>query len=97
LEPISDIKTTFNLGKWFLKIWKQLGALRDTPQQVAALEKRVAELESRLQRAPGSACQHCGALAVRVESVRADPNFSSFRVYRLKCKECGFEDEKTAA
>lgn len=96
-EPVSDIK-------FGLKIWKYLGIARDlweqiklAPEQIAALEKRVTELESRLKRAPGEACPRCGELEFRVE--RAAPSQDAFaelgvREHFLKCKQCGFEDIK---
>jgi hypothetical protein len=62
VEPVADVK----IG---LKIWKYLGIAKDTwdqivaaPQQIAALQARVTELETRLQRCPSEKCDHCGAL-----------------------------------
>jgi hypothetical protein len=44
-------------------VWKRVQA---APDRIDALEKRIAELEARLTRAPGQACPSCGALEFRV-------------------------------
>ena len=43
-----------------LKRWDRWRRIDETPERVDALEKRITELEARLQRAPGSACPACG-------------------------------------
>jgi hypothetical protein len=65
LSEITDI-----LKRW--DVWKRV---EEAPARIDALEKRIAELESRLQRAPGEACPACGELDFRVASVQpsADP------------------------
>ncbi|MGO8865348.1 MAG: hypothetical protein ACLQME_02495 [Alphaproteobacteria bacterium] len=80
------------LKRW--DVWKRVEA---APERIDVLEKRVAELETKLQRAPGEACPHCGALAYRVESAKRHPQFGSMgaRVHHMKCDDCGFTDEKT--
>lgn len=46
-------------------VWKRVQA---APERIDALEKRLAELEAKLLRAPGQACPSCGALEFRVTS-----------------------------
>jgi hypothetical protein len=98
VEPVSDIK----IG---LRIWKYLGIAKETweqivgtPEKVVQLERRVAELESRLQRAPGEACLHCGALAMRLDRTQK-PMIWTHKYgaleYHWKCGECGFAVVKT--
>lgn len=76
-----------------IPLWKQL---QEVPKRMAALEDRVAELEKRLERAPGEACPKCGALEMRLHkkgrSVGPEPN--QWRTDIMKCQACGFEDEK---
>ena len=74
--------------------WKQI---RATPSKIVELEKRISELESKLRRAPGEACPKCGALEFRIQ--RSDtaqhPLHRTHRTHYWKCKECGYEDERT--
>ena len=46
-----------------IPIWKRV---QETPARMDLLEKRIEELEKRLERAPGAACPACGALAMRL-------------------------------
>ena len=60
--------------------------------RITALEKRVADLESKLARSPGEACPHCGALAMRLEfSERSRSLYARFgaREETWRCRECG--------
>ena len=69
-------------------IWEQL---KVAPERIAALEKRVADLESKLARAPGEACPRCGALAMRLEfSERSRSLYAKFgaREETWRCEEC---------
>ena len=78
-----------------IPLWKKL---KNAPEQIQALEKRVAELEKRLEN-PGDACPRCGKLAFRVVSERPhnDPDLGSLglTVRNMKCQECGFESSRT--
>jgi DNA-directed RNA polymerase subunit RPC12/RpoP len=75
-----------------LKRWDRWRRIDETPERVDALEKRIAELESRLQRAPGKACPKCGALELRTDKVepRRDHFGALGAVNRYyKCSACG--------
>ncbi len=87
---LSDI--TSILKRW--DEWKRIEAI---PGRVDELEKRVAELEAKLRRAPGEACPRCGALDFRVEKAEPARMFGAMgsRVHHLKCGSCGFTDSKT--
>lgn len=63
-----------------LKRWDRWRRIDETPERIDALEKRIAELEVKLQRAPGEACPKCGALEFRTESTLPG---SGFRGYLL--------------
>jgi hypothetical protein len=80
VESILDL-----LNRW--PAWKKITA---APDRVDALEQRVAELENRLQRAPGEACPFCGALAMRLVSEKPDPNLGIAGVTNAtyRCEEC---------
>ena len=69
--------------------------MREAPEQLDALTKRVQQLEDRLRRAPGEACPGCGALEYRVTKSRAAPGDRGelgFREHLMLCGECGFDD-----
>jgi predicted nucleic-acid-binding Zn-ribbon protein len=75
------------LRRW--DVWKRV---EEAPARIDALEKRIAELESRLQRAPGAACPKCGALEFRTDKVvpRSDHFGALGAVNRhQKCGACG--------
>jgi hypothetical protein len=75
-----------------IPIWKRV---QETPARVDALEKRIAELEARLARAPGQACPACGALEFRVtKSVRSSGPFGDMGAKDVTrtCGACTFVD-----
>jgi predicted RNA-binding Zn-ribbon protein involved in translation (DUF1610 family) len=78
-----------------LKRWDRWKRIDEAPERIDALEKRIAELESRLQRWPGEACPACGELEFRVTSSRSSGRgmrHLGARDYSYKCQKCGFED-----
>jgi hypothetical protein len=79
------------LKRW--DVWRRVEA---APDRIDELEKRVADLETRLQRAPGEACPSCGALDYRVERAERDTQFGEMggRRHFLKCGSCGFTDQR---
>jgi hypothetical protein len=75
--------------------WPHLRRINEAPDRIDALEKRVAELENKLQRAPGEACPHCGALEYRVDRTERDPGplgALGARKRHMKCGACGFAE-----
>lgn len=75
-----------------IPIWKRVQA---APDRIDALEKRIAELEGRLSRAPGQACPSCGALEYRVTN--SAPSKGPFGELGAKdvtraCGACKFTD-----
>jgi len=88
-NPISDAKIELPVREYFAsEIWEQL---KVAPERIAALEKRVAELESKLERCPGEGCPYCGALAMRLEtSERSRSLHGRFgaREETWRCQEC---------
>jgi predicted nucleic-acid-binding Zn-ribbon protein len=75
------------LRRW--DVWKRVEA---APGRIDALERRLAELESRLQRAPGEACPKCGALEFRTEKLTPTKgHFSALGAQdrHMKCGACG--------
>jgi hypothetical protein len=74
------------LDKW--PAWKRI---TQAPERVEALERRIAAIETKLQRAPGDACRYCGAWAVRLVEERRDPIMGAAGVMRqtVRCEECG--------
>ena len=78
-----------------LKRWDRWRRIDETPERIDALEKHIAELETKLQRAPGLACPSCGAWEFRTESTSAGGGILGGRGLgivdrKLKCKECGY-------
>ena len=57
-----------DLRQWLKEIplWQELGKV---PDRMAALEKRVADLEDRLKVRPGETCPKCGEHTVRLSEV----------------------------
>lgn len=70
------------LEKW--PAWKRMTA---TPDRVDALEKKIAELEERLRRAPGEACPRCGTLEYRTREIVGSVHF-------IQCGDCGLQEER---
>ncbi len=58
-----------------------------------ALELSIAKLEAASQ-PMGGLCPKCHAFGIRVESDVARAPFSSKRVPMIKCRFCGFTEEK---
>ena len=76
-----------------LKRWDRWKRIDETPERVDALEQRIAELESKLERAPGQACPACGAWEFRVLDVAVShAGLYEVRRYTRRCQVCGFED-----
>ena len=86
---MGDAKVELPVREYFDRdIWEQL---KIAPERIAALEKRVADLESKMARSPGEACPHCGALAMRLEfSERSRSLYAKFGVREetWRCEEC---------
>jgi hypothetical protein len=97
-DPVTDAKVG-------LKVWEYFGVARDiweqlkvAPEKIAKLERQVADLEAQLARAPGEACKHCGALAMRLQtSTRALSMYGRFgaREEKWQCTECNHEAIET--
>ncbi len=79
-----------------IPIWKNVAVL---PRRLAALEERLAELQS-AKRAlpappmidPGKACPMCGA-GMKVLSETAHPTFgfAGVKVHKMECPECEYK------
>ena len=80
-----------------LKRWDEWKRIEATPSRIDEPEKRVAELEVKLRRAPGEACPSCAELDFRVEKATASGMLGSMgvRTHHMKCGFCGFTDRKT--
>lgn len=81
------------LDRW--EIWKQV---RDNALRVPDLERRIAELEQRLDPAPGERCPRCGELTMRVTESAPDPLFHVLGKSRqaMRCSSCGLTQERIA-
>jgi predicted Zn-ribbon and HTH transcriptional regulator len=94
MEPSTGITTAHHSWKIITRIrqlFQQAEKIGEIVLHISDLQKRVAELEKRLERAPGEACPHCGALAFRVHD-SAPAGMGRLR-REMKCGECGFEEE----
>ena len=85
-----------DLRNWLKEIplWQELGKV---PERVTAVEKRLAELEAKLQPAPGKRCDGCGHLSLRLESSRVvGSEAQKYTKLKWKCENCGkgFEERK---
>ena len=80
----------------FLRRWDKWKRVEEAPDRIDALERRIAELEEKLKRAPGEACPSCGALDFRTIESADDSLFGMLggKRKKLKCGSCGFEDER---
>ena len=81
-----------------LDAWPKWKRIQETPNQLAALDKRVASLESRLARAPGEACPKCGELEFRVSSSRPEPGIFGDIMGVIQREmlygKCGYSEKK---
>jgi uncharacterized protein with PIN domain len=74
--------------------WKRLTAL---PDKVDALERRIAEIENNLNRAPGEKCKYCGSYAVRKESEKVDyiGGEHDLKTEIWRCQQCSKTEIKS--
>ena len=64
--------------------WKQM---RAAPARIDAIEKRMAQLESQLEPAPGRRCEGCGKLSLRLESSRiVGPQGHKYTKQKWRCE-----------
>lgn len=81
--------TLEDIRNWLKEIplWQELGKV---PDKLAAIEKRIAELEAQLKPAPGERCDGCGQLGLRLQSSRivGDPAHKYTKL-KWKCEKCG--------
>jgi hypothetical protein len=82
-----------------LKRWDRWRRIDETPERVDALERRIADLEAKLQHAPGDACPKCGALDFRTESTSPGGGIMGgmgLRIIdrKMKCGACGYEETR---
>jgi hypothetical protein len=69
--------------------------LRIAERRMDALEQRIAKLESASQPL-GATCPKCRAFGFRFESYVPRTAFGGNRVHMMKCRFCGFAEEKMA-
>jgi DNA-directed RNA polymerase subunit RPC12/RpoP len=89
-QPTNGIKIGLKVRKYFARIREVYSEKR-----IADLESRVAALERRLERAPGEACPHCGALSFRVQNSEPDAHSRNSLIREMRCEECGFKERWT--
>jgi hypothetical protein len=96
MEPVSDLEMGYKVWRYFGVVRDFWRRLRQAPQQIADLQRRITELETRLQRCPGEGCPHCGELAFRLDRTVPNQAFGNLGVqdHVWKCTECGFELKK---
>lgn len=79
--------------KWLheTQFWKELQPI---PDKVAALEKRVAELEEKLNgKWPADVCPRCGARAMRAQHTFG-PDGKGLMHQGWACGECQYQEER---
>jgi transposase-like protein len=72
--------------------WKRLQAM---PEQVTALEARIAALEQQLKPASGEKCPSCGAMAFKLlksELAKGALGRLGARDYHYTCSSCQYSD-----
>lgn len=76
-----------------IPVWKRLTAL---PNEVEALQKRVAALEAKLGPKTGQECPQCGEMAMKLMSSKPHPEFAFAGAKRdtLRCEDCGFQEDR---
>jgi len=77
-----------------IPLWQELSKV---PDRMTVVEKRLAELEAKLQPAPGKRCDGCGQLSLRLESSRlVGPQGQKYTKLKWKCENCQktFEERK---
>src|SRR6266704_1824388 len=95
MDPASDIKTARHVWNVFTHIretWQRLHQVGDLIIHIADLQKRVTELETRLQRCPGEGCPKCGALELRVEKTEQVAAIGDLHKRYMRCGACGFRE-----
>lgn len=76
-------------------MWKRVEA---APARIDELEKRIADLETRLKRAPGEACPKCGALefrTVKTEPLAGDLGDLGATYRYMECSACKHTERHT--
>jgi hypothetical protein len=82
--------TLGDVRQWLKDIpfWRELGKV---PDRLAELEKRVEELENKLNgKWPAEVCRHCGERAARLQYSRVEER--GVEVTRWDCEKCTFAD-----
>jgi ribosomal protein S27AE len=82
-----------------LKRWDRWRRIDETPERIDALEKRIADLEAKLQRAPGKECPKCGAWDFRTESALPGGGLMGglglgIIDRKMKCGACGHQETR---
>jgi len=79
----------------WLKEIPLLQELSKVPDRMAALEKRMAEMEAQLKPAPGERCDGCGELGLRLQSSRVVGEAANkYTKLKWKCEKCGLTIEE---
>jgi hypothetical protein len=68
---------------------------QSTEMRMDALERRIAKLESQLQPL-GATCPKCRAFGFRYDSAVPRTGFGGKNLHMMKCRFCGFTEEKLA-
>lgn len=74
-----------------IPVWKRLTAL---PNEVEALQKRVAALEAKLGPKTGQPCPMCDERTMKVVSTEDHPEFAfaGLKLDHMRCESCGHEE-----